>query len=164
MYYFAYGSNMSLARLRARTPSAQFVGCYQLPKHDLRFHMASGDGSGKCDAHHTGNPLDVLHGGVFTINPAEKGALDIAESLGVGYDEKWLHVTADDGSTLEALLYTALIIEQDRQPYSWYHNHVLVGAREVQLPNQYIEHKIRAVACIEDDNAQRDRLEWAIHQ
>jgi gamma-glutamylcyclotransferase len=53
MYYFAYGSNMSLSRLRERVPSAEAVGCFSLNGHDLRFHKLSKDGSGKCDAFFT---------------------------------------------------------------------------------------------------------------
>lgn len=48
--YFAYGSNMSSARLRARVPSCRPIGIAFLPGHELRFHKRSKDGSGKCDA------------------------------------------------------------------------------------------------------------------
>ena len=40
MKYFAYGSNMSFARLQARVPSARSLGCYALRQHDLRFHKS----------------------------------------------------------------------------------------------------------------------------
>ena len=40
--YFAYGSNMSLARLRARIPSAEKVGSFMLREHSLRFHPLLG--------------------------------------------------------------------------------------------------------------------------
>jgi hypothetical protein len=55
MLYFAYGSNMSVSRLVARTPSAQPLGRCALRGHQLRFHKVGGDGSAKCDAFHTGN-------------------------------------------------------------------------------------------------------------
>jgi len=38
MKYFAYGSNMSLLRLRARVPSAERIGMFTLVEHALRFH------------------------------------------------------------------------------------------------------------------------------
>ena len=49
LLYFAYGSNMSSVRLRARVNSAQPLGVARLPGHRLRWHMHSLDGSGKCD-------------------------------------------------------------------------------------------------------------------
>ncbi|TNF88372.1 MAG: gamma-glutamylcyclotransferase, partial [Gammaproteobacteria bacterium] len=38
LYYFAYGSNMSPARLQARVPSARPLGVYRLKGHRLSFH------------------------------------------------------------------------------------------------------------------------------
>ena len=75
--YFAYGSNMFAARLRARVPSAKAIGTYTLPSHDLRFHKRSDmDGSGKCDAFETGDAADFVMGRLFTIDAAEEGKLD----------------------------------------------------------------------------------------
>jgi hypothetical protein len=48
--YFAYGSNMSTARLRERMPSCKPLGTATLPGHALRFHKRSTDKSGKCNA------------------------------------------------------------------------------------------------------------------
>ena len=50
MLYFAYGSNLSSARMAARVPSARVVARAQLPGHALRFHKVGRDGSAKCDA------------------------------------------------------------------------------------------------------------------
>jgi hypothetical protein len=50
MQYFAYGSNMSLRRLRTRVPSAVKLGNATLFGHQLKFHKRSQDGSAKCDA------------------------------------------------------------------------------------------------------------------
>jgi len=81
MLYFAYGSNMSVSRLRKRVPSASPLGCHILKKHDLRFHKKSKDGSGKCDAYETSNDKDIVYGALFGIDPNEKPALDAAEGL-----------------------------------------------------------------------------------
>jgi hypothetical protein len=45
-YYFAYGSNMSPARLKKRAPSSLAIGIAQLAKHALHFHKRSKDGVG----------------------------------------------------------------------------------------------------------------------
>ena len=58
--YFAYGSNMSTARLRKRMPSCKPIGIATLPGHALRFHKRSTDKSGKCNAFASGNNNRVI--------------------------------------------------------------------------------------------------------
>ena len=86
MKYFAYGSNMSLARLQQRTPEVRRLSSCVLPGHSLRFHKAGRDGSGKCDAFLTGNPRDRVMGALFELCPEQKPDLDRVEGLGRGYD------------------------------------------------------------------------------
>jgi gamma-glutamylcyclotransferase len=161
--YFAYGSNMSISRLRERVPSALALGCHSLKEHDLRFHKSSKDGSGKCDAFYTGDDGDIIFGALFEISRSEKLALDRAEGLGYGYEEKSIAVLASDGSSLEAMTYIATKINEDLKPYSWYVNHVLVGAGETSLPDKYVQWKISAIECIQDADRKRDAKERAVH-
>ena len=163
MKYFAYGSNMSISRLRQRVPSAKALGCHALKQHDLRFHKSSKDGSGKCNVVYTGDDNDIVYGALFEMNPSEKPSLDKAEGLGNGYDEKNVSVLAADGSSIEATTYIATIIDDHLKPYSWYLNHVLVGASETPLPDKYILTKIRAVEPIQDANKERNARERAVH-
>ncbi len=163
MKYFAYGSNMSIARLRERISSAVSFGCHALKKHDLRFHKSSKDGSGKCDAFFTDNEEDTIFGVLFEINSSEKSALDRAEGLGFGYDEKEVTVIANDDSLIQAITYIATNIDESLMPYSWYVNHVLVGANETSFPEDYVQRKIIDVQSIVDDDKTRDAKERAIH-
>ncbi|CAG9298406.1 gamma-glutamylcyclotransferase family protein [Celerinatantimonas diazotrophica] len=163
MHYFAYGSNMSLSRLRERVPSAETIGYFTLSHHDLRFHKSSKDGSGKCDAFFTADSESVMYGVLFKIDPAQKPALDRAEGLGYGYEEKEVTVTADDGTPITAITYVATKIDETLKPYSWYVNHVLIGAHEASLPQDYIDIKIRSVEVIEDSDKERDAKQRAIY-
>ncbi|TXS92902.1 gamma-glutamylcyclotransferase [Parahaliea maris] len=163
MRYFAYGSNMSLARLRERVPSAARIGCYALREHDLRFHKSGRDGSAKCDAFFTASGLDVIHGALFEIDPGEKPYLDRVEGLGFGYDEKEVILTASNGARVTAVTYVATVIDHTLKPYSWHLNHVHIGATEIAAPGDYVERKILAVDVIEDRDTARDSLERAIH-
>lgn len=163
MKYFAYGSNLSIARLRERVPNAVSLGCYSLMAHDLRFHKSGKDGSAKCDAFFTGDGDDIIFGVLFEINVSEKPVLDRAEGLGYGYDEKEVTVVAADGSTLEATTYIATNIDEELKPFNWYVNHVLVGAYGSFLPDDYIQRKIAAVESIEDGDKERDAKERAVH-
>lgn len=57
---FAYGSNMLVARLTERVPSARPIGIGQLKGHVLRWHKRSKDGSGKCDIEITESDADSV--------------------------------------------------------------------------------------------------------
>lgn len=163
MKYFAYGSNMSISRLRMRTPGAFALGLHSLKGHDLRFHKFGKDGSGKCDAFYTGDNRDIVFGALFEIQSGEKPALDRAEGLGYGYRERSVAVLASDGSSLEAMTYIATDIDEQLKPFSWYLNHVIVGAAETQLPDDYVQLKINAIEAIRDPDIERDAQERAIH-
>jgi cation transport regulator ChaC len=164
MYYFAYGSNMSLARLRQRTPSARRVSVAFLEGHRLRFHKVSQrDGSAKCDAPQTDLPQDHVWGVVYRIAEAERPVLDCAEGLGMGYRLAWVNVRLVGGEPCRTFLYLATQVDERLLPFTWYKQHVLIGARENRLPEAYIRRIERVQAC-EDEDRQRHRQEMAIHQ
>ncbi|MEO6203549.1 MAG: gamma-glutamylcyclotransferase family protein [Nitrospirales bacterium] len=152
MYCFAYGSNMSLARLRGRAPSVQFVAVATLVGHRLAFHKVSKDRSGKCDAQYTGSPEDKVIGVVFEVSESEKLSLDKAEGLGTGYDEKHVEVVTSERRTLDAQMYFATHIDPSLKPYHWYKKHVLVGAQENNLPPGYIAQ----IGAVESKNGPSD--------
>ena len=163
MKYFAYGSNMSTSRVQERVPSAKRIGLYFLERHDLRFHKISDkDGSGKCDAYFTDKADDIVIGTLFEIISDEKTNLDKAEGLGVGYNEKEVVLKSQEGDEVKAVTYYATKIDKSLKPYSWYLNHVLVGAKESELPIDYIE-KIQEMESTQDKDTNRDGRERAIH-
>jgi len=153
---------MSIARLKDRVPSATRLGCYSLREHNLRFHKSSKDGSGKCDAYYTGNSDDCVIGALFEIDPNEKSVLDKAESLGCGYEEKTVRILGLNNDEIEAKTYYATKIDKSLKPYSWYLNHVLVGAKETHLPQEYIE-KIEATESTQDLDKGRDAKQRAMY-
>lgn len=162
MKYFAYGSNMLLARLRERVPSATVVSMGALLGHKLKFHKVSCDGSGKCDAWQTNDEADVVYGVIYDISKNEKIDLDIAEGLGGGYDEKTVSVYVKPEKTIiEAVTYYATDLDADLQPYHWYKNFVLKGAIENALPEHHIEF-IRSIESVADTNVKRTILNETI--
>ncbi len=157
--YFAYGSNMSSRRLRGRAPSAHAVVVGRISGYRLTFHKKS-NGSAKADAYYTGNKSDKVWGVVFEIDKREKPALDEAEGLHHGYEEKLVSVETELGM-VPAVMYYATEIDPKLLPYSWYVWHVVVGAREHSLPEEYIRF-IELVPQIEDPKRERDAAERAI--
>jgi hypothetical protein len=163
MLYFAYGSNMSGARLKARVPSARRIGLGALHGYDLRFHKKGTDGSGKCDAYATGRAEDCVIGVLYAMATAEKAGLDRAEGLGHGYLAHHVNVVDRYGRTRSAMTYYAIRMDSALQPYTWYLRHVLVGARESRIGGSYLQ-RLASVAALADPDDARDRRERDIHR
>jgi gamma-glutamylcyclotransferase len=163
MRYFAYGSNMCTGRLRKRVSTATFICRAKLSQQALRFHKRSKDKSAKADAFYTGRPKDVVWGVIFEFDGKEKPRLDEAEGLGQGYVEK--NVTVIDDGTREHRIFTYVAdeayIDQDLLPYSWYTRFVIEGAKQHELPPDYIA-KIEAVPADDDPDKKRDAENRAI--
>lgn len=162
MHYFAYGSNMSVQRLRSRVPSARMIASAMLDGYRLAFHKIGRDGSAKCDAARSAHQGAVVHGVVFELDPVHKCLLDEKEGLGAGYELTWVDVTLPDGRVLEAFMYFATHIDGRLRPYAWYREHVLRGAREHALPKAYID-VIAACDVVDDPDSERHRRELEIY-
>ena len=164
MYYFSYGSNMSSRRILARAPTAVKVATAVLERHRLVFHKIShNDATAKCDAWETGRPEDCVHGVVFTISEQDKLELDRHEGLGQGYEQKMVRVALAGGEVIEAMTYYATRIDPDLKPLDWYKSHVLLGAKEHGLPEEYIR-VIETIEHIEDTDGERRKRELSIYQ
>lgn len=159
-FNFAYGSNMSSTRLRARVPSARVIGRGALHRHQLVWHKVSIDGSGKCDAVASDASDATVHGVVYAISRSEKAALDRAEGLGKGYDEQEVVVDVN-GTPFVATMYYATRKDAALKPYSWYKAHVLAGACEHELPPAYIA-ALEAVEAQQDPDASRHKIQMAL--
>ena len=160
--YFAYGSNMSTARLRERMPGCMPLGIATLPGHALRFHKRSKDKSGKCNALATGDGQSVV-GVLFSFDPAERTKLDKAEGVGNGYEHATVTVINDKGRRRKVLTYLASpnAIDDSLVPYSWYKNFVLAGCAEHGLPADYVAAYVQSVEATEDPDRTRDAKERA---
>jgi len=162
LHYFAYGSNLHPPRLRARTPSCQVLSVAMLPGYALHFHKRGRDGSGKCNILYTGKAADCVYGVVYQLLAAHKSRLDRAEGLGQGYRLRRLRVLA---ATREyhAFCYQAepAYIDDTLQPFAWYQDLVLTGARYHRLPFAYRGRLARITAIPDPDparHAQHRRL------
>lgn len=153
---FAYGSNMLLARMRARVPSAHCRGVAVLPGHEMRWHKLGMDGSGKCDVVTSDVAGALVHGVLYEVPLDEKAALDRAEGLGDGYDEHHVDVIAG-GQTLRAMLYKATRTDAALLPFTWYRSLVVAGARQHAFPAQYAA-ALEAVPAQQDPDGERHRL------
>jgi cation transport regulator ChaC len=160
-HYFAYGSNMLTARLRApeRCPSAEAQGIGTLSGRVLRFHKVSLDESGKCDIA-AGKPEDVVHGVAFKIASSEREQLGEAEGCGKGYDVTEVDVVTSQG-TIPCVTYIATRINDGLRPYDWYRSLVLAGALEHGLPEDYVT-RIATTPAVSDPMPARKARQEAL--
>jgi gamma-glutamylcyclotransferase len=161
--YFAYGSNMSSARLQARTPSARSLGMHVLPQHQLLFHKSGKDGSGKCNAFYTGTDQHAVIGILYELDSTEKTILDRIEGVGWGYELSEVQVSCAQGAWHSCFTYSAIRFATDLQPYTWYLNHVLTGAQAAGLPADYVA-AIAATPATPDSDRERHNREMSLYQ
>lgn len=164
LYYLAYGSNLHPLRLKLRTPSSEVVGVSELLGYGLRFNKHGRDGSGKCNVLQTNNPGESVIGVVYRMLAEEKPLLDQAEGLGRGYDLSAAEIAVSDVS-YEAFFYVAqpAHINDALQPYTWYKQLVLDGARVHGLPDFYIDAIAKVAAVADPDAARHARHEAILH-
>jgi len=140
--YFAYGSNMSSARLLARVSGATALGRAHLSDWGLRFNKRGRDGSGKA------NLVPAAGGrswGVLWTLPEE--AWPRLDGFEPGYERQTFRLQRSDGTRVDAQVYLHACPPDAASipPSDAYLDHLLTGAREYRLPDDYIE-KIRSFA------------------
>ncbi len=160
--YFAYGSNMSSARLIARTPSAKAVATACLPEYTMGYTKLGVDASGKCGINPSNNSEDRVYGVLFKIHRAEKDELDAFEGLGLVYTDLEVTVYDQNNEPKQAITYVPLSEDKGLLPWDWYKHHVVSGAYEFDLPQEYIK-QLEAVEAMPDSNQARKDRELEIY-
>lgn len=132
--YFAYGSNIDRAQMRARCPGALFAGVARLPGHRFTVNR-HGYATVVPDA------ASEVYGVLWRINEAGERALDRYEGVAEGLYRK----TAADVELLGraparvdgALIYVAVDARPGR-PRASYLELILAAARQHGFPRDYV--------------------------
>ncbi len=153
MIYFAFGSNMDPAQMRARCPSHLVLGVAYLRGHTLCFPRRS-----PVRACATAGLIAAEGGGVwgvlYALDETEVGALHAAEGYGPDrpeHENRHLLVEVEvrhggpEGDAVAAFLYRARPDGSDALPSEAYMRHLISGAEHHGLPRAYI----RALRSIE---------------
>ncbi|MBT3202860.1 MAG: gamma-glutamylcyclotransferase [Gammaproteobacteria bacterium] len=158
MHYFAYGSNLHPVRLQDRVPSAKLISTIQLERHTLKFHKKSHDGSAKCNLIETGRSSDFIHGAIYELAAEHKHILDKFEGNGFGYKDKKIELKYQ-AKQYSCFCYFAQpeYIFENIEPYHWYKELVLLGAKYLKFPEAYIS-SIKSIKSVDDPDKNR-RLE-----
>ncbi|MDX1519933.1 MAG: gamma-glutamylcyclotransferase family protein, partial [Gammaproteobacteria bacterium] len=155
MLYFAYGSNLHPLRLGERLLSPEFISIATLPYHRLVFHKLGVDRSGKATLLATGSDNDMVYGAVYEMEDSHREQLDEIE--GEGYLSREIVVTGGDR---ELSCYTYIAhpewLDKTLKPYHWYKDLVLLGAKYLELPEDYIA-SINSLESVNDPDTHRTR-------
>ena len=136
--YFAYGSNLKLARMAERLPGARPAGVAALADHRLVFDKRGRDGTAKANL--ADAPGERVWGALYEVRPVDLAALDGFEG---GYDRVAVRVAtraAPDGSgaACDAFTYRSTRTDPELPAAAAYLELVLEGAREQGLPADYL--------------------------
>jgi gamma-glutamylcyclotransferase (GGCT)/AIG2-like uncharacterized protein YtfP len=102
--YFAYGSNLSLAQMRRRCPTAVELGRAALPNHRLVFAGHS-EAWGGAVAHVARAPGAKVEGMLYVISEQDLEALDRCEGVPFVYDRVVKTVVDEHGKRRRANVY-----------------------------------------------------------
>ncbi|MFZ1935357.1 MAG: gamma-glutamylcyclotransferase family protein [Thermoguttaceae bacterium] len=146
MLYFAYGSNMSLGRMKSRCPTAQFKCVAKLVDYRFAFTWKCLAGHGVMDA--VESPNDQVWGVVYQIDESDLGMLDKAEGHRPGrvtgkdsYKRIEVSVLRDGEKNTPLTVWTYTVVEKSDEPIPTiddYKRLVVEGARFWQLPKEYV--------------------------
>jgi len=131
--YFAYGSNLSQRRLAERIPGPECQGPARLADYRLSFNKHSADGSGKANL--VASPGEEAWGVLWTIAREDWPTLDGFEP---GYVRTPCSAVDAAGQPRAASVYLWPGAGPEEAPYDWYLAYLLEGARENQLPAEYV--------------------------
>ena len=132
--YFAYGSNLSPARMRERVAGAEPLGAAQLSGFRLCLDKRGHDGSGKANLRE--DAAQVVWGALYRFDASEWPRLDAFE---LEYERVGVSVVCS-GEVRAAHTYRSRSLTGDPVPFAWYKRLLVEGARAHGLPVEWIRH------------------------
>lgn len=147
-WYFAYGSNMSVDRKIERTGMIRRAIRSCLSGYRLAFNKRA-TGGGVC-ANIMPDEASEVWGVLYLCDETAIQMLNVKEGVASGhYVPKTVSVHGPDDEQFQCMTYVAgpKFICEDGVPSDEYLNHLLVGARDHDLPTWYID-DIRKLATL----------------
>lgn len=159
IFYFAYGSNLLIDKLRLKVPSAEPIHRGFVLDYDLDFVGTSQDNSGRL----TLIPAQgkKVPGVIYTINSAERSLLDVDQGQ-KGYTPFDV-IVKSNGHDYKAFAYLIDQKSQPSRPYSWYLDQVIAGAGEQGLGREHLKF-LNEQPFVADKNIARLRSNTALLQ
>ncbi|QHQ61455.1 gamma-glutamylcyclotransferase [Anaerocolumna sedimenticola] len=123
--YIAYGSNLNIAQMANRCPTAKVVGASEMKNWRLLFRGAHAGAVATVEPY-KGGSVPVL---VWELTPADEAALDRYEGWPFLYRKETVKVKLD-GKTVKAMVY---VMNEGRplgQPSCYYYTTILEGYKD----------------------------------
>lgn len=137
--YFAYGSNMSVAQMTKRCPSAAMVGLGRLPGFELVFNRKGSYRPGAvASIEPKRDQTAIVHGVVWRISTEDLEELDRIEDP-TAYYRRTLPIQLKDDGEVECEVYISFPNTTDLPPDPEYLTLIVTAAKEVGLPQPYIK-------------------------
>ncbi|MGA7268466.1 MAG: gamma-glutamylcyclotransferase family protein [Aestuariivirga sp.] len=145
LHYFAYGSNMSLAQMRARCPESVAIGTGWLSDHALVFpRYSTRRQSGAASI--APQPGATVWGVIYSTTETDLARLDVFEGFRAdrlaaenNYNRAMVSVARPDMDALACVTYIARPEAEHVPPSPDYLQTILTGAIENALPEAYVQ-------------------------
>ena len=136
--FFAYGSNMSHSQMNERYPGNKFIKRVFLDGYKFVY-----DGNSERGA--VGNIIksknSKVYGGLFEITEENLAALDGSDGYTDNYNRMDIEVVDDENNSYQAFVYFRKW-KRRGTPSPLYRKIVIMGARECELPEDYIANNL----------------------
>jgi len=151
LWYFAYGSNLDPGTFLGRRqmqPLETRIGV--LRDFELRFDLPVGPGE-RGVANVAASPGADVWGALYRLSHADAERLDRTEGVDRGfYHRLEVEVQTHDGILLAAFTYRSPFSREGRKPSRRYLDLLLTGARELGLPEAYVERLLRLPLAVDE--------------
>jgi gamma-glutamylcyclotransferase (GGCT)/AIG2-like uncharacterized protein YtfP len=141
VYYFAYGSNMNHEQMKKRCENAKFIERGYIENYDFVY-----DGYSSYRKGAVGNIIpcegSIVFGALWEISEDDLKNLDRYEGYPYVYNRKLMIVKDDKGLEYNAWVYLREP-QEIGMPSKEYHDIVIMGAKECNLPEDYINKKLK---------------------
>lgn len=143
--YFAYGSNLDLARIKSRCPDSSFREVALLEGYQLCFPLLS-EGSGVASIRSFAN--SIIYGAIYNVSHDDIAKLNTYEGYEINgtqnvYNQIRLRVRTLSGEEVECLSYVAICDHADYNvPTEQYLGYIVGGLKRLTqfgVPTDYIE-------------------------
>ncbi len=148
LWYFAYGSNLSIERMERRTGQTHERRLAFLDGYRFAFNQRGKDGH--THANIVPSAGSRVWGAIYRCDADALARLDHFEGVADGQYERRTVQVMSDKRTESAVAYIAGVActGPDGQPTMEYLAHILVGAKEHGLPEEYVQAIERLATCM----------------
>ena len=160
MKYFAYGVNMLTPKMVSIITFSQAIGIAELSGYRFDFNKQSHkDESAHANIVATQNAKDKVYGVVYEFSDSNKEALELAENVPYGYHAETISVVCQR-QKLDVVTYLSdnpQFLKEGLVPFTWYKAMIVRGAKDHELPKQYIQF-LEAFTAGEDSDTGRAKI------